>query len=73
MHADLLTDIGRCILVSMALAYVAHLARQPLILAYLGTGMLLGSHMGFGWLSNIESIQRTLLRAWPNGTAIWFN
>jgi Kef-type K+ transport system membrane component KefB len=57
MHADLLTDIGLCILASMTLAYAAHLVRQPLILAYLGAGVLLGGQMGFGWLSNIESIQ----------------
>ncbi|MBM3889481.1 MAG: sodium:proton exchanger, partial [Verrucomicrobia bacterium] len=57
MHADLLTDIGYCILVSMALAYAAHWARQPLILAYLGAGVLLGAHMGLGWLNDVRSIE----------------
>ncbi len=57
MHADLLADIGRCILVSMVLAYVAHLTRQPLILAYLGAGVLLGKNMGLGWLADVHSIE----------------
>ncbi|MBI5687053.1 MAG: cation:proton antiporter [Verrucomicrobia bacterium] len=57
MHADLLADIGRCILVSVALAYVAHLIRQPLILAYIAAGVLLGKHMGFGWLDDVHSIE----------------
>ena len=57
MQADLLADIGRCILVSVALAYVAHLIRQPLILAYIAAGVLLGKEMGFGWLGNVHSIE----------------
>lgn len=57
MHPDLLADIGRCILVSVALAYVAHLIRQPLILAYIAAGVLLGKHMGFGWLGDVHSIE----------------
>jgi len=57
MHADLLADIGRCILVSVALAYVAHLIRQPLILAYIAAGVLLGKEMGFGWLGDVHSIE----------------
>ena len=57
MHADLLADIGRCILVSVALAYVAHLIRQPLILAYIAAGVLLGKNMGFGWLGDVGSIE----------------
>lgn len=57
MQADLLVDIGRCILVSMVLAYAAQLARQPLILAYLAAGVLLGKPMGLDWLSDIGSIE----------------
>ncbi len=57
MHPDLLADIGRCILVSVTLAYVAHLIRQPLILAYIAAGVLLGGQMGFGWLGDVGSIE----------------
>lgn len=57
MHTDLLTDIGLCILASMALAYVAHRTHQPLILAYLGAGVLLGKNMGLGWLADVHSIE----------------
>jgi Kef-type K+ transport system membrane component KefB len=57
MYPDLLADVGRCILVSTAFAYAAHLTRQPLILAYIAAGVLLGKEMGFGWLNDVESIE----------------
>ncbi|MCX6898123.1 MAG: cation:proton antiporter [Verrucomicrobia bacterium] len=57
MEIELLSDIGRCILVSVVLAYVAHLIRQPLILAYIAAGVLLGQKMGFGWLDDVHSIE----------------
>lgn len=42
---------------SVVLAYVAHLIRQPLILAYIAAGVLLGKEMGFGWLNDVHSIE----------------
>ena len=54
MHG-LLHDIGVCVLAATALAFVARLLRQPLILAYIGAGLLIGPP-GFKWVSDLESI-----------------
>ncbi|MBI3967710.1 MAG: cation:proton antiporter, partial [Chloroflexi bacterium] len=43
MHADsIVVDIGLAIVVATALAYLARLLRQPLLLAYIGAGLLIG-------------------------------
>lgn len=42
MHHGILYDIGLAIVAATALAYVARLLRQPLLLAYIGAGLLIG-------------------------------
>lgn len=42
MHHGILLDIGLAIVAATALAYVARLLRQPLLLAYIGAGLLIG-------------------------------
>ncbi|MBX3028357.1 cation:proton antiporter [bacterium] len=43
MHGEsILTDIGAAILAATVLAYVARALRQPLLLAYIGAGLLIG-------------------------------
>ena len=51
----LISDISLCIIVAWLLALVARLLRQPLIIAYLGAGLLVGP-VGFGWVQGRESI-----------------
>ena len=41
-HGGILVDIGLAIVAATALAYVARLLRQPLLLAYIGAGLLIG-------------------------------
>lgn len=41
-HEGILFDIGLAIVAATALAYVARLLRQPLLLAYIGAGLLIG-------------------------------
>lgn len=55
MHAHLLQDIGLCVVAATALAFVARLLRQPLILAYIGAGLLIGPP-GFRWVHDETSI-----------------
>ena len=55
MHAHLLQDIGLCVLSATALAFVARLLKQPLILAYIGAGLLIGPP-GFRWVRDDASI-----------------
>ena len=43
---DLLSSIGLCISIAAGLAFVAHRLRQPLLLAYLLAGVLIGPQIG---------------------------
>lgn len=51
MHGGILADIGVAILSATLLAYLARLLRQPLLLAYIGAGVLIGPP-GFGVIQN---------------------
>ncbi|MCU0453468.1 MAG: cation:proton antiporter [Bacteroidetes bacterium] len=55
MHSELLFAIGISIVAASALAVVARIVRQPLILGYIGAGILLGP-TGFGLITNQEEI-----------------
>jgi Kef-type K+ transport system membrane component KefB len=54
MH-ELIRDITLCILFAWLLGLLAHFFRQPLILAYLIAGFLIGP-FGAGWVKSQESI-----------------
>jgi Kef-type K+ transport system membrane component KefB len=58
MHGTLLQDIGFCIVTAAAMSYIARLARQPLLLAYIAAGVLIGP-LGLERVTDPESI-RTL-------------
>ncbi|HZO27030.1 MAG TPA: cation:proton antiporter [Chloroflexota bacterium] len=55
MHHGILYDIGLAIVAATALAYVARLLRQPLLLAYIGAGLLIGPP-GLGLVHSEETI-----------------
>jgi Kef-type K+ transport system membrane component KefB len=56
MHGEtILTDIGAAILAATLLAYVARALRQPLLLAYIGAGLLIGPP-GLGLVRNEKTI-----------------
>lgn len=57
MHAHLLQDIGLCVVAATALAFAARLLRQPLILAYIGAGLIIGPP-GFRWVRDEASISQ---------------
>jgi Kef-type K+ transport system membrane component KefB len=54
MH-ELIRDITLCILFAWGLGLLAHFTRQPLILAYLIAGFVIGP-FGMGWVKSQESI-----------------
>ena len=54
MH-DLIRDITLCILFAWAIGLAAHFFRQPLILAYLIAGFVIGPY-GSGWVKSDESV-----------------
>jgi Kef-type K+ transport system membrane component KefB/Trk K+ transport system NAD-binding subunit len=55
-HADIILEIAIAIVAASVLALVARAARQPLILAYLAAGILVGPTEGLGYLK-IEDIE----------------
>lgn len=56
MEHSLVSDIAICIIAAWVIAVVAHLARQPLLLAYLVAGFAIGPH-GFEWVTDVHSIE----------------
>ena len=56
-HVDLLSSVGLCVSVAAALAFVANRLRQPLLLAYLLAGVLIGPQIGFRLIEDQQSIQ----------------
>ena len=55
-HDHLLNDIALCVVVAWGFAVAAKLIRQPLILAYLAAGVLVGP-VGLGWIEDREAIR----------------
>lgn len=57
MHqADLLTNIGLAIVTATGFGLLAKSLRQPLLLAYLAAGVVLGPEMGLGWIQDKAAI-----------------
>jgi Kef-type K+ transport system membrane component KefB len=55
VNQTLITDLALCVIAAWVLAVVFQVARQPVLLAYLIAGFLLGPH-GFGWVQDREAI-----------------
>ncbi len=57
MHGhELFKDIGLSIIAAAALGFPAYLIRAPLLLAFLGAGVLLGPSLGLGLIKSADSI-----------------
>jgi Kef-type K+ transport system membrane component KefB/DNA-binding NarL/FixJ family response regulator len=54
-HSHLLYDIGLSIVAATLLAYVARATRQPLLLAYIIAGVIIGP-LGLGWIKDRSTI-----------------
>ena len=55
-HPDILFQIASAIVVATCFALLARVARQPLILAYIAAGILVGPTEGLGWL-DIQTVE----------------
>ncbi len=55
MGHSLATDIAICIIAAWVVAVGSQIARQPLLLAYLAAGFLIGPH-ALGWIQDKDSI-----------------
>ncbi len=56
-HGALLSSIGICVTAAAVLAFIAHKTKQPLILAYLLAGMVIGPQLGFKLVEDSHNIQ----------------
>ena len=54
---DLLNNIGLCVIVAAVLAFVANKLKQPVLLAYLLAGVLIGPEIGFKLITDHEVIE----------------
>ena len=55
--SGLISAIGISIMAATALAFLAYLTKQPLLLAYLAAGAAIGPQFGFGWVSSQADIK----------------
>jgi Kef-type K+ transport system membrane component KefB len=53
---SLLSNIGLVFVVATLFAFTAKILKQPLILAYLVAGAVIGPEIGFAWVDNKETI-----------------
>jgi Kef-type K+ transport system membrane component KefB len=53
----ILADLGVAILVAATLAFLARAAKQPLLLAYVAAGVVLGKEVGFAVVTSPESVE----------------
>ncbi|MBI2427691.1 MAG: cation:proton antiporter [Ignavibacteriales bacterium] len=56
MHG-LLYDIGIAVIASTVIGFITHKLKQPIILGYLITGALVGPQIGFGLITEADSIE----------------
>jgi len=54
---DLLANIGLAFTVATLFAFVAKALKQPLLLAYLLAGVVIGPELGFAWVRDREAIE----------------
>ena len=54
---SLLSNIGLVFIIATAFAFIAKFLKQPLILAYLVAGVVIGPEIGFAWVHDEETIE----------------
>ena len=54
---SLLSHIGVVFIIATAFAFIAKFLKQPLILAYLVAGVVIGPEIGFAWVHDEETIE----------------
>lgn len=54
---SLLSNIGLVFIIATAFAFIATFLKQPLILAYLVAGVVIGPEIGFAWVHDEETIE----------------
>jgi Kef-type K+ transport system membrane component KefB len=55
-HDQLISSIGISILAATVMAFIGHFSKQPLLLAYIAAGVVIGPQIGLGFVSSKEDI-----------------
>ncbi len=56
-ESDIVSSVGIAIIAATALSFVGHVLKQPLLLAYIAAGVLIGPGIGFGLVTNLHDIE----------------
>ncbi len=56
-HGNVVASVGIAILAATIVGYISNLFKQPLLLAYILAGVLIGPRIGFGLVENINDIE----------------
>ena len=54
---NMIASVGIAILAATVIAFVSHLFKQPLLLAYIIAGVIIGPKLGFGFIEKAEDIE----------------
>ena len=56
-RSDVVGSVGLAILAATVLAFAGHLLKQPLLLAYVAAGIVVGPHIGLGLIKDMGDIE----------------
>jgi Kef-type K+ transport system membrane component KefB len=56
-HGNMISSVGIAILAATIMAYIGHLLKQPLLLAYIAAGIIIGPSIGLGLVKDINDIE----------------
>lgn len=56
-HSNIISGVGIAILAATVMAYIGHKLKQPLLLAYIAAGIVIGPALGFGFIKNSGDIE----------------
>jgi Kef-type K+ transport system membrane component KefB len=54
---DMIGSVGIAILAAIVLAFIGHILKQPLILAYIAAGIIIGPRIGLGLIRDMNDIE----------------
>jgi Kef-type K+ transport system membrane component KefB len=56
-HSNVVSSVGIAILAATVMAFIGHMLKQPLLLAYIAAGIVIGPKIGMGFISNMSDIE----------------
>ncbi len=56
-HSNVVSSVGIAILAATVMAFIGHILKQPLLLAYIAAGIVIGPKIGMGFISNMSDIE----------------